>query len=42
MRSVILTKYIVLMYMVVTIYYNFSPKMISLKQIKNGCVVLRT
>ena len=26
---------------VVTIYYNFSLKMISLKHIKNGCVVLQ-
>jgi len=25
----------------VTIYYNFSLKMISLKHIKNGCVVLQ-
>jgi len=26
---------------VVTIYYNFSLKMVSLKHIKNGCAVLR-
>jgi len=26
---------------VVTIYYNFSLKVFSLKHIKNGCVVLR-
>ena len=26
---------------VVTIYYNFSLKIISLKHIKNGCVILR-
>jgi len=41
MRSVLLTKYIVLMYnYVVTIHYTFSLKMISLKHIINGYVVL--